>query len=325
MKAFYNENDPRAAAWLRELIAAGHIAPGVVDERSITDINPTELNDYTQCHFFAGIGGWSLALRLAGWGDDRPVWTASLPCQPFSNAGQQKGASDDRHLWPVFARLVREHRPDRIFGEQVARAIGFNWLDGVSADLEAEGYAIGAVVLGAHSVGAPHQRQRLYWMADATNANRGGGERAEEAGAWPNGERRRRPCECGDAGGLVLADSAGRHEGRQGAEATGYGRAIESAGGNGRMGDTDRPRCEEQRRRRDEPSRPSTTGISNDPWSNYDICHFTGADAGKTRRIEAGTFPLAHGIPGRMGLLRGYGNAIVPQVASQFIGAAMTT
>lgn len=80
--AYYNENDPFAAAWLRRLIEAGEIAPGVVDERSIVDVQPQDLSSYTQCHFFAGIGGWSLALRFAGWPDDRPVWTGSCPCQP---------------------------------------------------------------------------------------------------------------------------------------------------------------------------------------------------------------------------------------------------
>ena len=83
MAAYYNEYDPAAAACLRELIEAGEIAPGVVDERSISDVRPDELRAYTQCHFFAGIGVWSRALRDAGWSDDRPVWTGSCPCQDF--------------------------------------------------------------------------------------------------------------------------------------------------------------------------------------------------------------------------------------------------
>lgn len=117
------------------------------------------------CHFFAGVGGWPYALRLAGWPDERPVWTGSCPCQPYSSAGKGKGDQDDRNLWPDFFRLIRECRPECVIGEQVENAIGHGWLDGISADLEGEKYAVGSVVLGAHSAGAPHIRQRLYWVA----------------------------------------------------------------------------------------------------------------------------------------------------------------
>src|SRR3990167_3813886 len=73
MTAYYNEIDPYAAQWLRNLIKAGHIAPGDVDERSIVDVRADDLRGYTQCHFFAGIGVWSHALRLAGWPDELAV------------------------------------------------------------------------------------------------------------------------------------------------------------------------------------------------------------------------------------------------------------
>ena len=161
---YYNEFDPAAAAWLRELIALGLLPPGEVDERSIKDVRSSDLG-YDQCHFFAGIGGWSLALRLAGWPEDRPVWTGSCPCQPYSTAGKQRGNADERDLWPEFFRLIAERRPQFIFGEQVENAVRHGWLDRVCRDLEGEGYAVGAAVLGAHSVGAPHRRQRLYWGA----------------------------------------------------------------------------------------------------------------------------------------------------------------
>src|SRR5262245_26122397 len=173
MSAYYNENDPYAAQWLRNLIAAGHIAVGDVDERSILAVRPDDVRAYRQCHFFAGIGGWSYALRLAGWDDARPVWTGSCPCQPFSVAGKNAGGKDERHLWPHWFSLIRECRPGMVFGEQVNAAIGWGWLDAVLGDLEAEGYAAGACVLGAHSVGAPHIRQRVWFVADA---GRGSGQ-----------------------------------------------------------------------------------------------------------------------------------------------------
>lgn len=151
--AFYNEHDPKAAAWLRELIAQGHIAPGVVDERSISDIAPDELAGFAQCHFFAGIGVWPLALRAAGWADDRPIWTGSCPCQPFSAAGKGDGFDDERHLWPDWHWLIGERRPAIVVGEQVASKDALVWIDLVSSDLERAGYAFGAADLCAAGAG----------------------------------------------------------------------------------------------------------------------------------------------------------------------------
>jgi DNA (cytosine-5)-methyltransferase 1 len=165
MSAYYNEHDAFAAQWLRNLIAAGHIAPGDVDERSICDVQPADLAGYRQCHFFAGIGVWSHALRSAGWSDDREVWTGSCPCQPFSAAGKRGGIADERHLWPEFFRLIAERRPNVVFGEQVASPDGLAWLDAVSSDMEGAGYAFGAVDTCAAGFGAPHIRQRLYFVA----------------------------------------------------------------------------------------------------------------------------------------------------------------
>jgi DNA (cytosine-5)-methyltransferase 1 len=174
MSAYYNEHDPYAAKWLRNLIACGAIAPGIVDERSISDVAPADLDGFTQCHFFAGIGIWSAALRAAGWPDDRPVWTGSCPCQPFSAAGQGLGIDDERHLWPHWHWLIEQCRPETVFGEQVASADGLGWADLVSSDLEATGYAAGFVDTCAAGFRSFHIRQRLYFAAqDQRSAERG--------------------------------------------------------------------------------------------------------------------------------------------------------
>jgi DNA (cytosine-5)-methyltransferase 1 len=277
---YYNEHDPKAAAWLRELIRRGHIPKGTVDERSIKLIDADELSGFAQCHFFAGVGGWPRALRLAGWDDERPVWSGSCPCQPFSSIGQRKGKDDPRHLWPDFYRLIRKRRPSAVFGEQVASKDAELWLDGVFADMEASGYACGASDLCAAGIGAPQLRQRFYWVgyADCAHADRRTPSR-EQSLHYPH------------------LDSV---------------RLVGSEGGRrGELGHATFPR---------------SGGHAIGPgWARFDVLH---CRDGKARRIEPGTFPLADGIPGRMGLLRGYGNAILPDLAAEFIQAceeALTT
>ncbi len=169
MTAYYNEIDPYAAQWLRNLIAAGHIAPGDVDERSIVDVRPDDLRSYKQAHFFAGIGGWSLALRLAGWPDDRPIWTGSCPCQSESSAARGRNTAPD--LWPTWLPLIAAIRPRAVFGEQVAKGA---WLDRICYDLDPLGYEIGAAVLPALSVGKDHSRPRIYFACHADRDGQSG-------------------------------------------------------------------------------------------------------------------------------------------------------
>ena len=214
MAAYYNEIDPYAAQWLRNLIAAGHIAPGDVDERSISEISAGDLKGYTQCHFFAGIGVWSHALRRAGFSDDMPVWTGSCPCQPFSAAGKQKGFDDERHLWPVWFGLIGQCNPSIVLGEQVASAL--DWLDLVSADMEGAGYAFGASDLCAAGFGGAHIRQRLYFVGVGNADN-----------ARPQGHGR-----------------LGKVDVSQGREAA--GRYSAEAGVVGGLADTDQQRCSGQ-------------------------------------------------------------------------------
>jgi DNA (cytosine-5)-methyltransferase 1 len=284
---YYNEIDEKTAAWLRELIKQGHLPPGDVDTRSIIEVKPNDLKHYTQCHFFAGIGGWSLALALAGWSPDTPVWTGSCPCQPFSTAGKGLGDKDERHLWPVFFDLIRQCRPEHVFGEQVASAIGKGWLDGVSADLESEGYACGAAVLGAHSVGAPHIRQRLYWVAHTRHLR--GGNRPVASG-------KEHDAATGCCEGVDDSECAGLQ---------GFSECGSSDTSDGLREGVGQP--------------TSASG-----WSDHQT---VACRDGKARRIptEPAFFPLADGIPARVVRLRGYGNAIVPQTAAEFVSAYLET
>lgn len=289
MTAYYNENDPFAAQWLRNLIAAGHIAPGVVDERSIEDVTPDDLRGFTQCHFFAGVGVWSLALRRAGWPDDKPVWTGSCPCQPFSAAGKGNGFADERHLWPAFFHLISECKPGVIFGEQVASKDGLGWLDLVQTDLETENYAVGAVDLCAAGFGAPHIRQRLFWVADTF-----GGKRAR---SWNKRQAGRNEYSNGRAAGrLDNSERLGWRTGRNWNNAGNDGQQLDAAVKN------------------------DTASPTNGYWRDADwlLCRDD-----KWRPVESGTFPLADGIAGRVGKLRAYGNAIAAPVAEEFIRAYM--
>jgi len=306
MKAYYNEYDPKAAAWLRELIKRGLIADGEVDERSILEVKPDDLSGFTQCHFFAGIGGWSYALRLAGWPDDQPVWTGSPPCQPFSSAGQRKGKEDERHLAPHFAHLVDARRPPILFGEQVASAAVFGkvakkargtvegspewaWFNDLQDRLEAAHYAVGVSDIPAAGVGAPHIRQRTFFgavgLADADSAR-------------PQGHRR--PVEQHDTEGREVSAGWGAESGKHGglADAERGERGSDSDHGSAGYGEDCGP--------------SPLDGF----WRDADwlFCRDK-----KWRPVEPGTFPLAHGIPARVVRLRGYGNAIVPQAAAEFV------
>lgn len=286
MTAYYNEINPYAAQWLRNLIAAGLIADGDVDERDIKDVTADDLVGYDQCHFFAGIGGWSLALRLAGWPDDRPVWTGSCPCQPFSAAGKKRGLSDERHLWPAWFNLIREYRPVTVFGEQVETAINHGWLDLVCDDLEGEGYAVGTVGLPAACVGAPHIRQRLWIVAHANDTGPQGRTGSQRAGQCATGA-------CGMDDGMEHSPCERREE--TGKSCAGCEKRLAGASA-------------------------GTGGSGKSPWSGADWIY---CRDGKWRPVEPGIVPLAHGIPGRVGALQAYGNAIVPQVAAEVIRAYM--
>lgn len=283
---YFNENDRFSSAWLRELFPAAK-----VDDRSIADVSAEDVAGYGRAHFFGGIGGWEYALYLSGWPANWRVWTGSCPCQPFSIAGAGRGESDSRHLWPEFFRLIEGGKPPTVFGEQVASPAGRRWLNGVLTDMETLGYRTAAADLCSAGVGAPHIRQRLYWVADSRTPERGR-RTASDTRYWES----LHTTECHGFGGVddsnderlpapefsLVPGSRGRSKG---------GAIVKSSGSLG-------------------------------AWDNYEFLYCLDE---KTRRIESGTFPLADGISNRVGLLRGYGNAITPQVAAVFIRAFVDT
>lgn len=335
---------------------AGLITPGKIDDRSIVDVSPDDVTGYERVHWFAGLGGWDYALTLAGWRGE--VWTGSCPCQPFSVAGRNLGTADPRHLWPEWRRLIAEFHPPVVFGEQVASAAGRTWLSGVRTDLEALAYAVGGADLCAASVNAPHIRQRLWFVADS---KRNGGvehqspspitdrnwpevgippsdgsvladTRLQQAGRgllrsgksddplkqWTSNQSR------GSGGALVDSVVKGLEghtgdgnssEGRQADQA----RSVAATGGalpdtellgrNARIaGDG-----------RSEEGEGSASGYQPDrPWAGAEW--IVGGD-GKARRVEPGIRLLADGVPARVAKLRALGNAIVPQVAAEFVSA----
>lgn len=330
--AYYNEIEPYAAQWLRNLIAAGHIAPGDVDERSIEDVHPDDLKPYTQCHFFAGVGVWSLALRRAGWPDDRPVWTGSCPCQPFSSAGEGLGFDDDRHLWPDFAWHIRERSPGVIFGEQVASKDAEPWLDVVQADLEAMEYAFGAVAFPAAGVGSPNMRDRTYWLANRHGHRRHKASRVRGHHQEHHVESR------GDTGRLADTSCVGRRtswnrdyprydraelgsDGQSSGLANPQrGHAAEPAGQRARPGNPKGPGAPGQLEGRRALLDPRPAGPVNGLWADADwlFCR-----DGKWRPVRPGTFPLAYGAASRVGRLRAYGNALNLEAATQFVASCM--
>lgn len=301
MTAYYNEIDPYAAEWLENLIRAKEIADGEVDTRDVREVKADELKGFDQHHFFAGIGGWSRALRFARWDDSRPVWTGSCPCQPFSTAGKRKGTNDDRHLWPAWFDLIREFRPPVVFGEQVAAAIRHGWLDLVFDELEGENYACGAAVLPACGVGAPHLRQRLWFVADSYD------------------DIRRRN------GGSVYRTEKESESSRSlyGGNAFGFADGCEAGG----MADTELPGTARLGNLSRTGAQPKLHRLGGAGWANSE---WLPCSDGKARPTQPGIFPLADGLPpamdgygtvSRKGTLKGAGNAIVPQVAAKFISA----
>jgi DNA (cytosine-5)-methyltransferase 1 len=358
MAAYYNEIDPEKAAWIRELIRANVVAPGDVDERDIKLVQPDDLRGYRQCHFFAGIAVWSYALRLAGWPDDREVWTGSCPCPSFSAAGKGQGFDDARHLWPDWYGLIRECKPATVFGEQADDAIGYGWLDLVQAQMEAANYAVGKAVLASASVGGADLRERLYFVAHATSFRQQPSSpiaRIDRAGIESSQSSTKPSTDRSISGSVADTQSE-----RCGEARSSSGRPSERAGDGGEHGSLDDTANVRHERRGDsrrgwprsenagatselvQPIGARLEGFTGNERDGNQSGRIRAEHAGPTtaagilggfwsnaewiwcrdskyRPVEPGTFPLAHGATNRVLKLRGYGDAINAEVAKAFI------
>lgn len=291
---WYNEIEPSAVAWLRSLMRHDLIPFGYIDTRPIQEIKPADLEGFTQCHFFAGIGTWAYAARKAGWPNDRPIWTASCPCQPFSNTGKREGFDDPRDLWPHLFSLVRVCRPADVMGEQVSGSLGYDWLDRVYDDLAAEGYAPRSRDIPACAVNSPQQRNRIYWIA-------------------------------GRAGDVANRESDGRREGRP--ERSLLRNDIDTPAESNAplaMGDPDRERLPLGEGQPGDPCEELSAPVgTNDStvWRFYEEHDWTLCHDEKWRRTQRGTSLLVNGTPGRIPMWRGLGNAIHAGLAEEVVRA----
>lgn len=324
-RAYYNEVDPFAAGVLKRRIADGSLPPGEVDERDVRTVQAADLAGYSQVHLFAGVGGFGLAARLAGWPDDRPLWTGGYPCQPFSVAGLRLGTSDGRYLWPECARLLGAvaARPAWCLFENVDghRDLG---LDRTLFDLEALGYAGRPYWIPACAVEAPHERMRVWIVATDLLADAACERRREDdldvGGAKGGGPHGRQPARGGpdrtmaDAGYGQFSQPRRRSPGRDGPRPAGP--ALNHLGDPERAGLALR-----QRQPGDaEPERAAALRAGLEPWR--DAVWLDCAD-GWLRRTQPGLGLLAHGIPDRVARLRALGNAIVPQAAARILEAVL--
>jgi DNA (cytosine-5)-methyltransferase 1 len=295
------------------------------------------MNEKTHLDLFSGIGGFALAAkwngyRTVGFCDNEPYaqavlkkhWpyvpchkdirevrgelyagvtllTGGFPCQPFSVAGKQGGKDDDRYLWPEMLRVIREARPTWIIGENVAGIVNME-LDKVHTDLEAEGYEVESIIIPACGVDAPHRRDRVWILAHTDICCDTGEERGVDAEKVRLSEENReewRGC------GMPSRTSQ-----------------VEKRGESNRI--HDKANVADANSQRILSAEIAQYDVKNGSKSHDKFPWRCGSTSGGERSqanwsLEPKLGRVAHGVPNRVDRIKGLGNAIVPQVASEII------
>jgi DNA (cytosine-5)-methyltransferase 1 len=289
------------------------------------------MNEKTHLDLFSGIGGFALAAkwngyRTVGFCDNEPYaqavlkkhWpevpchkdirevrgelyagvtllTGGFPCQPFSVAGKQRGKDDNRYLWPEMLRVIQEAKPAWIIGENVAGIVNLA-LDQVCADLEGQGYEVEPIIVPACAVDAPHRRDRCWiiakYMADSISLSERSAHGSKE---W------------GCVRGREDEDISQRNE-----------MGSNSSDSRENVADSESSQSRQQAKRQ---GREDTRRGSEDCGGIEDSRReAVGERSGEAIWLaEPNVGRVANGILNRTHRLKGLGNAIVPQVASEII------
>jgi DNA (cytosine-5)-methyltransferase 1 len=274
------------------------------------------------------------------WRDDDIILTGGFPCQPYSSAGKRLGKEDERHLWPEMLRIISEIKPKFIVGENVFGLL--NWNGGmvfaeVCSDLEHQGYEITPVVIPAAAVNAPHGRDRVWFIAysNGTGEKHNGGTNIAEKREVRGNEKGNVLGELCGNGNATDTDSRGTqarkertilgesnrqrktgrfidHDVQRDAANTSYER-LQGSKLNGTF--------ERRKWKQDDTRKPTAELYKNTNWQQFPtqspICS---GDDGISNRLDGITFPKW-----RAESIKGYGNAICPQVTFEIFKAIEKT
>ena len=207
--------------------------------------------------------------------DSIDIITGGYPCQPFSIAGRQKGEQDSRHLWPEYFRLVKELRPTWVIGENVSGHIKLG-LDTVIEDLESEDYSVRPFSISASSIGANHQRERIWILAHSRRSQ------------WPRAEQR------GENENETRKENANQFE-----------RSSSTS-------EVDVANTNDERLQRQWQSRNQFTPRFNSSRESSEERQRTVGQGWWESEPNMGR--VAHGIPKRVDRLKSLGNSLVPQI-----------